>query len=507
MSSEPENDKLADIHAFARCLLTADQVESCEKERADSSSEPLSIAEIALARGFLKEADMALLDSVLHERRGDAPSPQPKQKREPEIHDYFMQDRLGCGPLGTVYLASQLSVRRLVAIKALCPALFRDEQSRADLFNHARAVSALSHKNIVRILDCVRTQENTFIVSEYLRGMPLDVLVRRDGRFAEKRALGVALEITLALDQMRRAELCHRNIKPSNITITEAGPIKLTDFVDENVAAKPGRASMSWANALFMAPEQVSPRLLMDIRSDLYSLGLTIYYMMTGQVPFSGSLRDILNQKITQDIRSPRSVVPDLSEGSCKVIWGLTQREPRDRYQTPAEVLDDLRRASDSLGLGLASDDEQRLDLTQAQFNIPLLGENPVMVANGGGDLTVMATDRLVAPVAYSEKKGVINYPCRLRVIDGSDAGLIKIIMPGEELTIGRISGANLLGVRDTLVSRRHCVVRHTGEAVFLVDNGSTNGTFVNGDRVIEQVTLSDGARIQVGDTILVIEA
>lgn len=507
MGSDTDKQFPSDAHCLARCLLSASQIEICEKERHDAPGDAMSLAEVAIAKGFIKEADIAAMESVLKERRGEAPSPQPVQKREPEIHDYFIQDRLGCGPLGTVYLASQLSVRRLVAIKALCPAIFQNEDARTDLFNHVRSVSSLGHKNLLRILDCVRTQENTFIISEYLRGKPLDVIVRREGRLHEKRALGIAIEITMALDRMRQAGLCHRNIKPSNIILAEDGQTRLTDYVTEDVAPKPGRASMSHASALFMAPEQISPRLLADTRSDLYSLGIVLYYMVTATAPFSGTIREILSQKISQEIRSPRAIVSNLSEGTCKVIWGLIQTEPKDRYQEPAQVLDDLRQASDALGLDLPSEEEHIFDITQAQFHVPLISENPTVLSTPGADLGAMSAQTTTAAPLPSPAKNLLTYPCRLRVISGSDAGLIKVIMPDEELTIGRIAGPNLLGVRDPLVSRRHCIVRHTGEALILIDNDSTNGTFLDGERITERAMLRDGSRIQVGDTVIIVEA
>ncbi|HOX37728.1 MAG TPA: FHA domain-containing serine/threonine-protein kinase [Candidatus Brocadiia bacterium] len=525
MGSDSQSFRSADLYALLRSVLTTEQLKDCEDARATLASLGIkrTVGEIALERGYIREEELKELEGVLTERtEGLEWEEEDYDGPAPEIPGYRMLDRLGSGGMGTVYLALQEKMNRQVAVKILAPHLLIDSDHIKRFEEEAKAVAALNHRNIVQGFDWVESGDHCCLVMEYVHGLPLDVLVKRERRLSEKRALSIAIEVARGLNHAFQRGIVHRDLKPANIIISSDGTAKIADFGLARVIRDAGTDGKKMPDTLayrisgtpmFMSPEQARGIREIDTRSDLYCLGLVIYFMVTGQLPYKGNVTEVIHRQIHDPIPSPRSIVPEITDGTCRLIWRLTHKRAEERYQTPQELLVDLRAAHDRLGLDIKPEKDSDFGLTQAHFQIDLLGDQSVVLLDTDSakvepDLAKMPTERIPAPPPPTEKEFLTpGSPCRFRAVEGPGEGLAKVLLPGQTLTIGRDAAVSQIAITDTKISRLHCLVRHLGERVVIEDAGSTNGTFVDGERLTGRVPLEIGCRIQVGDTIFVVEA
>ncbi len=266
------------------------------------------------------------------------------------FHDYEILDRVGAGAMGTVFKARHKKLNRIVALKVLRPSLARDERYVDRLRREARIVAALNHPNIVTGYDLGEEGGYHFFVMEFIEGRSLSALLAEWGIFPEDQVLRVAMQVALALDHAFQRNVIHRDVKPGNIIIDEAGVVKLTDM---GLAKGPTDLTLTRDGATVGTPQYISPEQAknpqdVDIRSDLYSLGATLYHMATGQPPFKGdSMAEVITQVLNEVPIAPRVINRSLSEGLALVIRKLLAKNLRLRYQTPRELLDDLERVRD----------------------------------------------------------------------------------------------------------------------------------------------------------------
>ena len=263
------------------------------------------------------------------------------------FHDYEILDRVGAGAMGTVFKARQHKLGRIVALKVLRPSLARDGHYVERLKREARIVAALNHPNIVAGYDLGEENGYHYFVMEFVEGKSLRALLGEWGIFSEERVLDVATQVASALDHAFECGVIHRDIKPGNILIDEAGGVKLTDM---GLAKGPADMALTRDGATVGTPQYISPEQAknpqdVDVRGDLYSLGATLYHMATGQPPFPGdSLAEVITKVLSETPEPPGDLNPELSEGLVLVIRKLMAKNLRLRYQTPRELLDDLDR-------------------------------------------------------------------------------------------------------------------------------------------------------------------
>jgi tRNA A-37 threonylcarbamoyl transferase component Bud32 len=301
--------------------------------------------------------------------------------------DYEILDRVGAGAMGTVFKARHKRLNRIVALKVLKPSLARDTRYVDRLRREARIVASLSHPFIVTGYDLGEEGGYHFFVMEFVEGKSLRALLTEWGMFAEEYVRRVAAQVAQALDHAYQRGVIHRDIKPGNILIDEAGNVKLTDM---GLAKGPTDLTLTRDGATVGTPQYISPEQArnphdVDVRSDLYSLGATLYHMATGVPPFRGdTMAELITSVLSDTPVNPNEINPALSEGLALVIRKLLAKDLQIRYQTPRELLDDLDRIERALPPQVDTA-RLRADAGEARRWWPRLGLAAVVTAMLGG--------------------------------------------------------------------------------------------------------------------------
>jgi serine/threonine-protein kinase len=259
--------------------------------------------------------------------------------------------RLGRGAMAEVYLAEQAALGRQVAVKVLKGELAADETYVRRFQREAKAAAALVHANIVQIYDVGCVDGRYYIAQEYVQGDNLRQWLNRNGPLDLDTALIMMRQVVAALAKAAEHGIIHRDIKPENILVTPSGEVKVADFGLARVAGAPEsttltQVGMTMGTPLYMSPEQIEGRPL-DPRSDLYSFGVTCYQMLAGHPPFSGETPlAVAVQHLKKTPEALERVRPDLPPGLCRVVHRMLAKSAEQRYQSPGELLGDLRQLS-----------------------------------------------------------------------------------------------------------------------------------------------------------------
>ncbi|MEO0480183.1 MAG: serine/threonine-protein kinase [Planctomycetota bacterium] len=265
--------------------------------------------------------------------------------------NYEILDRIGSGAMGTVFKARQKHMNRIVALKVLKPSLARDTRYVERLRREAQIVGQLNHPNIVTGYDLGAEGGYHFFVMEFVEGRSLKELLEEWGGFTEDRVLDVAIQVTRALEHALEVGIIHRDIKPANILIDERNRVKLTDMGLAKVATDLTltREGATVGTPQYISPEQAKNPRDVDVRSDLYSLGATLFHMSTGQTPFRAeSIGELIAKVLHERAPSAIRLNPALTDGLSLVIRKLLAKDPDLRYQTPSDLLRDLERVQRS---------------------------------------------------------------------------------------------------------------------------------------------------------------
>jgi serine/threonine-protein kinase len=269
---------------------------------------------------------------------------------------YRITRKIGQGGMGAVYEAKHLALGKKVAIKVLLEKYASKDRVVARLEQEARLASSIGHDNIVDITDFGETSAGrTFVVMEYLEGESLGQCLAREGALDTPRAVKIARQIASALGAAHKKGIIHRDIKPENIFLrrrNERDIVKVVDFgisktirPDEGGDASPRltQTGMVLGTPLYMSPEQARGDEDPDHRVDIYSLGVILYEMATGEVPFRGNnYLNIVSQVISSEARVPTEINPEVSPDLEAVILKALEKEPEDRYQTMEDLDADL---------------------------------------------------------------------------------------------------------------------------------------------------------------------
>ncbi len=264
-----------------------------------------------------------------------------------------MIELVGEGAMAFVWKARQESLDRTVAIKMLRPEIASNPAYIKDFLREARAAAALKHPGIVQIYDIAERHGDYYLVLEYIDGPSVASVIARQGPLPVKRALAIARAVAEALEYAwNREKLIHRDIKPHNVLIDADGAIKLSDLGLARTAT-PARGADKTLSILiegtpnFISPEQARGETNVDCRSDMYSLGASLYHMVTGVMPF-GDLApmEAVQQQVSGRLPNPRDLAPDLPMGVVQLITRLMMRAPEERFGTWADASEAIRRVA-----------------------------------------------------------------------------------------------------------------------------------------------------------------
>jgi response regulator RpfG family c-di-GMP phosphodiesterase/serine/threonine protein kinase len=267
------------------------------------------------------------------------------------LGNYRVLDRLGDGGMAVVYKAEHLDMRHLVAIKMLPHSASNNPYLQSRFAREIRTIAQLRHPNIVAALDAGRTLDHDgtsllwYMVMEYVPGMDLEEFILTKGPLPPARAVNIIHQIACALVETSKTRLVHRDIKPSNIMVTADDVAKLLDFgLSRNFEVRLTQPGVVLGSIDFMAPEQARDASNVDIRADIYGLGGTLYWALTGRLPFSGGRHpsEVLASRQVAAPPSLRAVRPELPRGLDEVIARMMALNPEDRYRTPRAVIQAL---------------------------------------------------------------------------------------------------------------------------------------------------------------------
>jgi eukaryotic-like serine/threonine-protein kinase len=310
---------------------------------------------------------------------------------------YRLEARIGAGGMSMVYRALDETLQRRVAIKLMNAEVVSDADQLERFRREARAVAQLSHPHIVGVIDAGEDEGRPYIVFEYVEGETLKERIRRQGRLPIPEAVAYAVEIARALGAAHARHIVHRDVKPQNVLIDEEGSAKVTDFgiartLEEDGLTADGRVL---GTTDYVSPEQALGRPVSG-QSDLYSLGIVLYEMLTGQVPFRGENQVAVAMKHVRDaMPDVQAKRPDVSAALAKVIDTATAKRLEDRYGDDAELIADL-------------EDALAIETSRA--------------GNAGGEVTA------VLRTLPARKRSRIPYPLRHRVVT---ATLALIVIAG----------------------------------------------------------------------------
>ena len=306
-------------------------------------------------------------DTSFHDDAGAAPYTDAGDQVTPglTLGGYEIQQKLGEGGMGAVYLARQVSLDRNVALKVLSPFLARDPQFVARFTREAYAAAQLTHHNVVQIHDIGAERETHFFSMEFVEGQTLSKLVDEHGKVDIEQAVGFVLQAARGLKYAHDHGLIHRDIKPENLLLNDQGIVKVADLglvkraganetISSGTATAGGpidrtQANMSMGTPAYMAPEQAEDAAAVDQRADIYSLGCTLYDLLTGRPPFTGETAvEIITKHQREAVVPPELIVRNIPKTISTILMKMVAKRPEQRFQTMGEV---IRAMEDFLGV------------------------------------------------------------------------------------------------------------------------------------------------------------
>lgn len=298
-----------------------------------------TVIDVMLSKGIVHQDELEFVRSSL-----------TSDSYPTQIAGFELLSKIGEGSMGVVYKVRQLSLDRVVALKILSPRLARNARYVARFQREAKAVARLSHPNIVGGIDVGVHQGYHYFAMELVEGRTVQDMLE-EGPVPEKRAVEICAYAADALAHAWDRGLVHRDIKPGNIVITRDGQVKITDLglakftLEDDISLTDTGTTLG--TAYYLSPEQARGERAIDTRSDIYSLGATLFHMLTGQPPYRGTPMGVMTQHVSAPVPDPKATTKDLSEDVCAVIKMMMAKDRRDRYRGPEDLAVDLRRIAE----------------------------------------------------------------------------------------------------------------------------------------------------------------
>ncbi len=256
-----------------------------------------------------------------------------------QVGNYRIVEKIGEGGMGVVYKAVEVSLDRTVAVKVLSPDLAGDQALIERFRSEAKAQANLNHPNIATLYTFLTTSETSMMVMEYLEGETFDQLLQRRGLLPQEQAVPIFKQALLGIGYAHRHGIVHRDIKPSNIMLTTSGMVKVMDFGIAKVLGgqRMTQTGTRMGTVNYMSPEQIRNRPV-DIRSDIYALGVTLFEMLTAHLPFeSDSDFEVMSQHVNMPPPRPSQYYPYIPAGIEQAVLKALEKDPNARFQTVEE--------------------------------------------------------------------------------------------------------------------------------------------------------------------------
>src|SRR5436190_15566931 len=324
-------------------LATKTEVEFCrESQKQSSDPNQRSLADLLIENNFITPNQAKRIRGQIDDRKSS------------QIPGYQLLGKLGKGAMATVYKARQMSLDRIVAVKVLPKRMGENPEFVERFYREGKAAARLAHNNIVQAIDVGQAPDGFhFFVMEYIEGKTLYDIMQPapvgEGRaFTEEEALDVIIQIADALAHAHQRGLIHRDVKPKNILQTPQGVAKLTDLglaraTDDKEAAE-SEAGKAYGTPYYISPEQIRGEVDIDFRSDLYSLGATLYHLVTGRPPFEGETPTaVMHKHLKTPLVPADHVNTSLSAGLGEIIDVCMAKKREERYNSTVDLLEDLK--------------------------------------------------------------------------------------------------------------------------------------------------------------------
>ena len=258
---------------------------------------------------------------------------------------YEILEKIGTGGMSDVYKAKCHKLNRLVAIKVLKQEFSENANFVSKFRSEAQAAAGLSHPNIVNIYDVGEENGIYYIVMELIEGITLKKYIEKNARLSFKEAVSIAIQVSMGIEAAHKNHIIHRDIKPQNIIISKDGKVKVTDFGIAKAATSNTITSNVMGSVHYTSPEQARGG-YSDEKSDIYSMGITLFEMLTGRVPFNGDTTVAIAIKhIQEEMPSPKEFVPEIPDSVAAIVLKCCQKSPDRRYQNMGELIADLKQS------------------------------------------------------------------------------------------------------------------------------------------------------------------
>lgn len=317
-----------------RGLAAPEEVDACrDLQKQDPGS---ALSDLLVRRHFVTHTQLERMRAEFEAER--------TQQRIP---GYKVIRKLGAGAMATVFLARQLSLDRLVAIKVLPKKFSNDPKFIERFYKEGRAAARLNDQHVVQAYDVAQAGDSHYFVMEYVDGETVYDRLIRHKRLRESEAIEIVRQVALALKHAHAQGFIHRDIKPKNVMISRSGVVKLADLglaraVSDKEAAE-AEAGKAYGTPYYISPEQVRGQVDIGPPADIYGLGATFYHMVTGRLPFEGkNPSEVMHKHLKAELVPPDHVNPQITGGTAQIIELMLAKNPRDRYHNAGELLEDL---------------------------------------------------------------------------------------------------------------------------------------------------------------------
>ena len=323
-------------------LVTPEQFDAAMTLVKDTDA---SISDVMIKQGYIDQQTADRLAKALHRIiRDERAVSEGGMLAQKQIGGYKLLRRIGEGGMGEVYLAEQLNMHRLVALKVLHSQWADDEEFRKRFLLEARAAGKLSHQNLIQVYDVGKYQGKYYFAMEYVDGVTVEDMIDDIGMLTVEKVVDITLQVCSALHYLCKNDIVHRDIKPANMLVTKEDVVKLGDFgfIQSAYDAELLQEGTTLGTPDYISPEQARGERDLDVRSDIYSLGASIFHMLSGKTMYKGSCSQVMRDHINTEPPPIEDFRGDVPDEFMRVLKRMLGKSPGDRYQSAEEVIQDL---------------------------------------------------------------------------------------------------------------------------------------------------------------------